>query len=58
MRLGPLPQQHSSALADEFASFHKTLGFVPNSVLPMEEPLAIGRKHLARQGWSPVAHLR
>ena len=23
-----------------------------------EEPLAIGRKHLARQGWSPGAHLR
>jgi hypothetical protein len=23
-----------------------------------EEPLAPGRKHLARQGWSPGAHLR
>jgi alkylhydroperoxidase family enzyme len=23
-----------------------------------EEPLAIGRKHLAQQGWSPGAHLR
>lgn len=55
MRLDPLPQQHSPALADEFASFHKTLGFVPNSVLTMQRKPELVRAFVAMQRaiWDP-----
>jgi alkylhydroperoxidase family enzyme len=35
-RLDPLPPEHSPELAEQFASFFKSLGFVPNSVLTMQ----------------------
>ena len=35
-RLDPLPPEHSPELKEEFDSFFKTLGFVPNSVLTMQ----------------------
>jgi alkylhydroperoxidase family enzyme len=35
-RLDPLPPEHSPELAELFASFFKSLGFVPNSVLTMQ----------------------
>ncbi len=35
-RLEPLPQDHSPELAQRFAFFEKTLGFVPNSLLTMQ----------------------
>jgi alkylhydroperoxidase family enzyme len=55
MRLDPLPQEHSPALADEFASFHKTLGFVPNSVLTMQRKPELVRAFVAMQRaiWDP-----
>jgi hypothetical protein len=40
-RLAPLPPEHSPALGDQFASFIKTLGFVPNSVLTMRRKPAL-----------------
>src|SRR5262249_58868297 len=35
-RLDPLPPGHSPELKDQFDSFFKSLGFVPNSVLTMQ----------------------
>jgi hypothetical protein len=32
-RLDPLPPEHTPELKDQFDSFFKSLGFVPNSVL-------------------------
>jgi alkylhydroperoxidase family enzyme len=54
-RLGPLPPEHSPELADQFASFLKTLGFVPNSVLTMQRKPALVRGFVAMQAaiWSP-----
>ncbi len=54
-RLGPLPPEHSPELADQFASFLKTLGFVPNSVLTMQRKPALVRAFVAMQAaiWSP-----
>jgi alkylhydroperoxidase family enzyme len=54
-RLGPLPSGHSPELADQFASFLKTLGFVPNSVLTMQRKPALVRAFVAMQAaiWSP-----
>ena len=54
-RLAPLPPAHSPELADQFASFLKTLGFVPNSVLTMQRKPALVRAFVAMQGaiWSP-----
>jgi alkylhydroperoxidase family enzyme len=54
-RLAPLPPGHSPELADQFASFFKTLGFVPNSVLTMQRKPALVRAFVAMQAaiWSP-----
>jgi alkylhydroperoxidase family enzyme len=54
-RLGPLPPEHSPELADQFASFLRTLGFVPNSVLTMQRKPALVRAFVAMQAaiWSP-----
>jgi alkylhydroperoxidase family enzyme len=54
-RLAPLPPAHSPELADQFASFLKTLGFVPNSVLTMQRKPALVRAFVAMQAaiWSP-----
>ena len=54
-RLAPLPPAHTPELADQFASFLKSLGFVPNSVLTMQRKPALVRAFVAMQAviWSP-----
>ena len=54
-RLAPLPPGHSPELADQFASFRKTLGFVPNSVLTMQRKPSLVRAFVQMQAaiWSP-----
>jgi alkylhydroperoxidase family enzyme len=54
-RLGPLPTAHTPELGDQFASFFKTLGFVPNSVLTMQRKPALVRAFVQMQAaiWSP-----
>jgi len=54
-RLAPLPPEHTPELGDQFASFLKTLGFVPNSVLTMQRKPALVRAFVAMQAaiWSP-----
>ncbi len=54
-RLAPLPPGHAPELADQFASFLKSLGFVPNSVLTMQRKPALVRAFTAMQAviWSP-----
>jgi alkylhydroperoxidase family enzyme len=54
-RLAPLPPEHSPELKQEFASFLKSLGFVPNSVLTMQRRPALVRAFVALQGaiWGP-----
>lgn len=54
-RLDPLPPEHSPELKQEFDSFLKSLGFVPNSVLTMQRRPALVRAFVALQGaiWGP-----
>src|SRR6185312_10032677 len=54
-RLDPLPPEHSPELKEEFDSFFKTLGFVPNSVLTMQRKpkLAKAFVQLQRAIWEP-----
>jgi len=54
-RLAPLPPERTPELGDQFASFLKTLGFVPNSVLTMQRKPALVRAFVAMQAaiWSP-----
>jgi alkylhydroperoxidase family enzyme len=54
-RLEPLPPEHSPELKDEFDSFMKTLGFVPNSVLTMQRKpkLAKAFVQMQRALWDP-----
>ena len=54
-RLDPLPPEHSPELKQEFNSFLKSLGFVPNSVLTMQRRPALVRAFVALQGaiWGP-----
>jgi alkylhydroperoxidase family enzyme len=54
-RLDPLPPEHSPALKEQFDSFYKTLGFVPNSVLTMQRKPKLVRAFVAMQGaiWDP-----
>lgn len=54
-RLEPLPPEHSPELKQEFDSFLKSLGFVPNSVLTMQRRPALVRAFVALQGaiWGP-----
>lgn len=54
-RLAPLPPEHSPDLKEEFASFFKTLGFVPNSVLTMQRKpkLAKAFVQMQRALWDP-----
>lgn len=54
-RLVPLPPGHAPELADQFASFLKTLGFVPASVLTMQRKPALVRAFVQMQAaiWSP-----
>ncbi len=54
-RLAPLPPEHTPELGGQFASFMKTLGFVPNSVLTMQRNPALVRGFVQMQAaiWSP-----
>jgi alkylhydroperoxidase family enzyme len=54
-RLDPLPPEHSAELQDQFASFLKTLGFVPNSVLTMQRNPKLVHAFVTLQGaiWGP-----
>jgi alkylhydroperoxidase family enzyme len=54
-RLDPLPPEHSPELKEEFDSFFKTLGFVPNSVLTMQRKpkLAKAFVRMQRALWDP-----
>jgi alkylhydroperoxidase family enzyme len=54
-RLDPLPPEHSPELADQFASFFKSLGFVPNSVLTMQRNPKLVHAFVTLQGaiWGP-----
>ncbi len=54
-RLDPLPAEHTPELKEEFDSFFKTLGFVPNSVLTMQRKpkLAKGFVQMQRALWDP-----
>lgn len=54
-RLDPLPPEHSPELKEEFDSFFKTLGFVPNSVLTMQRKpkLAKAFVQMQRALWAP-----
>ena len=54
-RLAPLPPGHTPDLADQFAAFLKTLGFVPNSVLTMQRKPGLVKAFVQMQAaiWSP-----
>lgn len=54
-RLDPLPPEYSPDLKEEFDSFFKTLGFVPNSVLTMQRKpkLAKAFVQMQRALWDP-----
>lgn len=54
-RLAPLPPAHSPELAGQFASFRKSLGFVPNSVLTMQRKPGLVQAFVQMQAaiWSP-----
>ena len=54
-RLDPLPPEHSPELKEQFDSFFKSLGFVPNSVLTMQRKPKLVKAFVAMQGaiWDP-----
>jgi alkylhydroperoxidase family enzyme len=54
-RLDPLPPEHSPDLNEEFDSFFKTLGFVPNSVLTMQRKPKLAKAFIQMQRalWDP-----
>ena len=54
-RIDPLPPEHSPELAEQFASFFKSLGFVPNSVLTMQRNPKLVHAFVTLQGaiWGP-----
>ena len=58
-RLDPLPPEHSPELKEEFDSFFKTLGFVPNSVLTMQRKpkLAKAFVQMQRALWDPESEV-
>jgi alkylhydroperoxidase family enzyme len=55
VRVDPLPPEHSPELKDQFDSFFKSLGFVPNSVLTMQRKPKLVRAFVQLQGavWDP-----
>ena|SRR6478672_1562427 len=54
-RLDPLPPEATPDMKDEFDSFLKTLGFIPNSVLTMQRKpkLAKAFVQMQRALWDP-----
>jgi alkylhydroperoxidase family enzyme len=59
MRLDPLPPEHAPELKEQFDSFFKSLGFVPNSVLTMQRKPKLVRAFVAMQGaiWDPESRV-
>lgn len=58
-RLDPLPPSHSQELKEQFDSFFKSLGFVPNSVLTMQRKPALVRAFVGLQSaiWGPYSEV-
>jgi alkylhydroperoxidase family enzyme len=58
-RLEPLPPEYSPDLKDEFDSFFRTLGFVPNSVLTMQRKSKLVKAFVQMQRaiWDPDAKI-
>ena len=58
-RLDPLPPETTPAMKEEFDSFFKTLGFVPNSVLTMQRKpkLAKAFVQIQRALWDPESEV-
>ena len=54
-RIDPLPQDHSPELADAFAAYRKSLGFVPNSMLILQRKPKIVKAmaQLTAAVWDP-----
>lgn len=54
-RLSPLPKDQHPELAEAWATYEKTLGFVPNSALILQRrpKLVLALAHLARAVWDP-----
>src|SRR6201999_369540 len=54
-RLDPLPPEHTPELKEQFDSFFKSLGFVPNSVLTMQRNPKLVRAFVGLQAavWGP-----
>src|SRR5436190_17747118 len=54
-RLAPLPPEHAPELKEQFDSFLKSLGFIPNSVLTMQRKPKLVQAFVAMQGaiWDP-----
>ncbi|HEX5507014.1 MAG TPA: carboxymuconolactone decarboxylase family protein [Pseudolabrys sp.] len=54
-RLDPLPPEATPEMKEEFDSFFKTLGFVPNSVLTMQRKPALAKAfvQIQRAIWAP-----
>ena len=54
-RLDPLPPEHTPELKEQFDSFFKSLGFVPNSVLTMQRNPKLVRAFVTLQAaiWGP-----
>jgi alkylhydroperoxidase family enzyme len=54
-RLDPLPAETSPELREQFDSFHKTLGFIPNSVLTMQRKPRLVKAFVEMQRaiWDP-----
>jgi uncharacterized peroxidase-related enzyme len=54
-RLDPLPPEHTPELKEQFDSFFKSLGFVPNSVLTMQRNPKLVRAFVGLQSaiWGP-----
>jgi alkylhydroperoxidase family enzyme len=58
-RLDPLPPETTPEMKDEFDSFFKTLGFVPNSVLTMQRKPKIAKAfvQIQRAIWDPESKM-
>ncbi len=58
-RLAPLPPEHTPELKEQFDSFFKTLGFVPNSVLTMQRKPKLVKAFVEMQRaiWDPESRV-
>jgi alkylhydroperoxidase family enzyme len=58
-RFDPLPPEHSPELKEQFDSFFKSLGFVPNSVLTMQRKPSLVHAFVGLQSaiWGPESEV-